>query len=211
MSLDEFEQIFRRLERRLRDGRVVEIVSNIEYHIDSKVDFTEEQNVTPVLQALKEQKIDARVQRDEEHSTWSVVYRDPTNAAREIGVELANQPEYRRMRNMAKLVAKNNQAPFTILRGDSKTETQPNWRDLLEYVKSEGTREVNIQRYKGLGEMNAEQLWETTMNPEKRTLLQITLEDAAEADRTFDMLMGPSVPPRRKFIVTHSRDATLDV
>ncbi|MCC7208849.1 MAG: helix-turn-helix domain-containing protein, partial [Anaerolineae bacterium] len=70
---------------------------------------------------------------------------------------------------------------------------------------------VGVQRYKGLGEMNAEQLWETTMNPEKRTLLQVTLEDAAAADRTFDMLMGPSVPPRRKFINTHARDATLDV
>ncbi len=70
---------------------------------------------------------------------------------------------------------------------------------------------VGVQRYKGLGEMNPEQLWETTMNPERRTLLKVTLEDAAEADRTFDMLMGPSVPPRRKFIQTHARSATLDV
>jgi DNA gyrase subunit B len=70
----------------------------------------------------------------------------------------------------------------------------------------------NLQRYKGLGEMNPEQLWETTMNPEKRTLLQITIEDAAEADRTFDMLMGSSVPPRRRFIQTHAREVrNLDV
>ncbi len=70
---------------------------------------------------------------------------------------------------------------------------------------------VGVQRYKGLGEMNPDQLWETTMNPEHRTLLKVTSEDAAEADRTFDMLMGPSVPPRRKFIQTHARNATLDV
>jgi DNA gyrase subunit B len=70
---------------------------------------------------------------------------------------------------------------------------------------------VGVQRYKGLGEMNPEQLWETTMNPANRTLLKVTSEDAAEADRTFDMLMGPSVPPRRKFIQTHARNATLDV
>ena len=70
---------------------------------------------------------------------------------------------------------------------------------------------VGVQRYKGLGEMNPEQLWETTMNPANRTLLKVASEDAAEADRTFDMLMGPSVPPRRKFIQTHARNATLDV
>jgi DNA gyrase subunit B len=69
-----------------------------------------------------------------------------------------------------------------------------------------------LQRYKGLGEMNPEQLWETTMNPEHRTLLNVAIEDAAEADRTFDMLMGEAVAPRNKFITTHARDVrNLDV
>jgi DNA gyrase subunit B len=66
--------------------------------------------------------------------------------------------------------------------------------------------------YKGLGEMNPEQLWETTLNPEHRTLLRVSIEDAAEADRTFDMLMGASVPPRRRFIQTHAKEVrNLDV
>ncbi len=90
------------------------------------------------------------------------------------------------------------------------------------YVYSEAEKEamlarlksdkVTIQRYKGLGEMNPEQLWETTMNPEARTILQVNIEDAAAADRTFDMLMGSAVPPRKRFIQTHAKDVrNLDV
>jgi DNA gyrase subunit B len=73
-------------------------------------------------------------------------------------------------------------------------------------------RKCTIQRYKGLGEMNPEQLWETTMNPENRTLLQVAIEDAADADKIFDMLMGASVPPRKRFIQTHAKEVrNLDV
>lgn len=81
-------------------------------------------------------------------------------------------------------------------------------------IKDMGVSEgrVTLSRYKGLGEMNPTQLWDTTMNPEQRTLLQVSIEDAAEADRTFDMLMGSAVPPRRRFIQTHAREVrNLDI
>jgi DNA gyrase subunit B len=98
------------------------------------------------------------------------------------------------------------------------------YRKQIRYAYTEGEKDslmksmgvspdrVNLSRYKGLGEMNADQLWDTTMDPERRTLYLVTIEDAAEADRTFDMLMGAAVPPRRRFIITHAHEVrNLDI
>jgi DNA gyrase subunit B len=83
---------------------------------------------------------------------------------------------------------------------------------LINELKGGGSESsVNVQRYKGLGEMNAEQLWETTMNPEMRTLRQVTIENAAECDQIFSMLMGDDVPPRREFIEKNAKYAKIDV
>ncbi|MGD8500853.1 MAG: DNA topoisomerase (ATP-hydrolyzing) subunit B [Phycisphaerales bacterium] len=81
--------------------------------------------------------------------------------------------------------------------------------DLMQELK--GARKVEVQRYKGLGEMTPEQLWETTMNPDTRTLLSVSVEDAVEADNIFHMLMGSEVPPRKKFIQAHAKSANLDI
>ncbi len=99
--------------------------------------------------------------------------------------------------------------------GKAKRSEQYVYNDMaLTQIRQEmGSDNIKLeQRYKGLGEMNPEQLWDTTMNPEFRTLLQVQVEDAAEANRTFDMLMGSSVPPRRRFIQTHAHEVrNLDV
>ena len=156
-------------------------------------------------------KIEAELKREEEHSSWMAVYKDPTNAERPINLELTSQPEYRRLRSIARSTAKFNQPPFTVVKDNSR-ESQANWRDLLAYVKNEGSREVSIQRYKGLGEMNAEQLWETTMDVEKRTLLKVSLEDLVQTDLIFTTLMGEDVESRRKFIEENALDVrNLDV
>jgi DNA gyrase subunit B len=95
---------------------------------------------------------------------------------------------------------------------DAQRETIAGWRELLAYVKNEGTREVTVQRYKGLGEMNPEQLWSTTMDIETRTLLKVSLEDLVQSDVIFTTLMGEDVESRRKFIEDNALDVrNLDV
>jgi DNA gyrase subunit B len=211
MSLDELSQISRRLERRVRDPRVVDVLTEIALPIDTKADLQNEQSVKAVAERLRQVKLEVTVEREEEHSAWMIGYRDPTNAVRLINTEFLALPEFRKTRAQVKQVSRFNTPPFTVIK-DGHRQVLPNWRELLATVKNEGTREVNVQRYKGLGEMNAEQLWATTMNAESRTLLQVDLNDFAESEPIFSTLMGEDVESRRKFIEENALDVrNLDV
>jgi len=96
--------------------------------------------------------------------------------------------------------------------GTEKTVEVEDWKTMLNQVRDESSRGSHMQRYKGLGEMNPEQLWDTTMNPENRTLLQVTIDDAEMADDIFTTLMGDKVEPRREFIQSHALEVTdLDI
>jgi DNA gyrase subunit B len=211
LNLDEYEQMFHKVERRLRDARAVEILGNIEFRIDTKQDFQAEANLEPVFAAFQKKGLNPEMRKDEEHSAHSIVYKDSAGAERFIGIALTNQPEYRRYRRLAREIAKFNEPPFVVVKNEHR-DMQPNWNDLLDFVKNEGKKDASVQRYKGLGEMNAEQLAETTMNPEKRTLLQVRLEDTVESEEIFSTLMGEDVESRRKFIEENALDVkNLDV
>ncbi len=211
MSLDELAQITRKLERRVRDPRVVDVLVDVTLPIDTKADLQNEESVKAVAERLRQAKLEVTVESEEEHSSWMIGYRDPTNAVRFIDTEFLSLPEFRKTRALVKQVARLNTPPFTIVK-DSSRDTLETWRELLNTVKSEGTREVNIQRYKGLGEMNAEQLWSTTMNAETRTMLQVDLKDFAQTEPIFSTLMGEDVESRRKFIEENALDVrNLDV
>jgi DNA gyrase subunit B len=211
LGLDEYEQMVYKVQRKLRDPRVVEALASVDLRLDHRADFLEEANLRPVFEALEKLGLNPEMRRDEEHSSYAVVYRDGTHAERSVGMALAAAPEYRRFRALARATARYNDPPFMAVKNERR-ESQGNWLDLLNYVKAEGKRDASVQRYKGLGEMNAEQLAETTMNPEKRTLLVVRLEDMVLSEEIFTTLMGEDVESRRKFIEENALDVkNLDV
>ena len=211
MNLDEFQQISHKLERRVRESRVVDVLADSELAIDAKADFSNRANLEKLAELLKKAGVESAIETDEEHSAFSLTFHDSTKGVRKIGIELSHQPEYRKFRVLAKQIAKSNQPPFTVVKNEHR-DALNNWRDLLEHIKAEGKRDASVQRYKGLGEMNAEQLADTTMDPEKRTLLSVRLEDVVATDIIFTTLMGEDVENRRRFIEENALDVkNLDV
>ncbi len=148
---------------------------------------------------------------DEEHGLWEI--ETSTNSGVNLSVDwnFASFVEFQKAVELYMTLEDKLAPPF--ITGENGTKEEISTREaLLEKVLAAAKKDLTIQRYKGLGEMNPEQLWETTMNPDKRTLLQVRIDDAVETDEIFTVLMGDAVEPRRKFIEDNALDVrNLDV
>jgi DNA gyrase subunit B len=148
---------------------------------------------------------------DEEHGLWEIETSTNSGVNLSIDWNFASFVEFQKAVELYSELEDKLAAPFTT--GANGTQEEIATRDaLLEKVLAAAKKDLSIQRYKGLGEMNPEQLWETTMNPDKRTLLQVRIDDAVETDEMFTVLMGDAVEPRRRFIEDNALDVrNLDV
>ena len=198
-DVDEYSIMFQQLERRLRNPKVIHILADIKLTLDSKQDYQDKAVMSDLADRLRKLDLSVKLLPDEMHSAWMVAFKESTEGERLINIELAAQPEYRRLRALSHRIAPFNQPPFRVL-GKKSEVTVDDSISLLRHVKSAGMKDATIQRYKGLGEMNADQLWDTTMNAETRRLLQVRIDDAVESEEIFSTLMGENVEARRKFI-----------
>jgi DNA gyrase subunit B len=117
-----------------------------------------------------------------------------------IDFELLDTAEFQELRRLAAELDARATAPYTVHYKTGEDKILPTYEAVAKEIEEFGRKGLAIQRYKGLGEMNAEQLWETTMDPERRTLLQVRVDDSVDADKIFTVLMGDIVEPRREFI-----------
>ncbi|MFO8056415.1 MAG: DNA topoisomerase (ATP-hydrolyzing) subunit B [bacterium] len=141
-------------------------------------------------------------QLDEETNTYKTSFMAADNGTPlevEVGLSLARSAEFEELQRIKNLYDEAGSPPYVLVSKSERMEAN-NLYQLVETALEQGKKGLEIQRYKGLGEMNPSQLWETTMNPESRTLRQVRIEDAIASDRLFDVLMGDHVEPRRDFI-----------
>ncbi|HXF05664.1 MAG TPA: DNA gyrase subunit B [Blastocatellia bacterium] len=218
-KLVEFNGYREKLDRRLHDRRLVEIV------LDALVGkrgvltpgmslhrlFESENSLYRIAKVLDEAGYETELVQDEEHGLYGLAITTLGGGRVYLDWELATRMEFQKAVGLYRELAEVIAPPVKII--ENGTPLTVSSRDeLLERVLTIAKKDVTIQRYKGLGEMNPEQLWETTMDPERRTIVQVRIEDAVETDEIFTILMGDAVEPRRKFIEEHALDVrNLDI
>ena len=181
-------------------------VSDIEFLRDKK-------KMEGVQNLLAKKGIVAALNKNEEYGLFELLVDFQINGMKiscKVNIDLVRAPEYRNLYKIHQELLGLN-PPYTVLSNGDAVKID-NDAKLLDYLFNKGKKGIVIQRYKGLGEMAPQQLWETTMDPEERYLLQVTIQDAVEADKIFTILMGDEVEPRRKFIEENALEAqNLDV
>jgi len=211
-ALIDYDQYMRSLERMGLDRPTVELL--LQRGLADRQAFEHPElldSLVPEIEQLGHQVLSAS--RDEEHGLYELIVRSSTHGQREFRVnfELVQTVEYRQLRRLMPDVSKLNH-PALVVRTDKDERHVASKEELMAHLLESGKKGLTIQRYKGLGEMNPDQLWETTMDPQRRRVLEVRIEDAAEADMLFSVLMGDAVEPRRQFIEQYALEVqNLDV
>jgi DNA gyrase subunit B len=154
------------------------------------------------LTAPEQAPLSCSLENDTEHNCFKLIVSMRANGSgfqTVIDRELLTSPEYKEIKKLFSDLINLGMPPYSVENGDEKAQLR-SLTDVYNHIMAGGKKGQDIQRYKGLGEMNPGQLWDTTMNPESRILLQVRIEDAVEADQVFSTLMGDEVEPRRRFI-----------
>ncbi|MGA9755350.1 MAG: DNA topoisomerase (ATP-hydrolyzing) subunit B [Desulfobaccales bacterium] len=195
-----FQEYLNRFEKRGMARKVVRLL--LDHGVVSKESLRQEEGLQPVLQAMNATKnITARLEFDEEHTCWALLVTTQGRESVEIRLdwELLGSSDFQSLVRLDQDMADFKTPPHRM-EGKDRTWAFNGLDELVAFILEEGQKGITIQRFKGLGEMNPEQLWETTMDPETRTLLKVNIADTAEADGIFTVLMGDKVEPRREFI-----------
>ena len=157
----------------------------------------------------------AEYKQDVEHGAWELFYQAGQHGVRRhthINADLVRSPEFVELKRISAELKGKLVEPIRVAHDGAEPVEIKNWDEIAELVEELGRKGLQIQRYKGLGEMNAEQLWETTLDPENRAMLKVEVNQADVADEIFTRLMGDVVEPRRDFIQENALNvANLDV
>jgi DNA gyrase subunit B len=206
-QIRERNAVYSKLNRRLADSdllnRLLQFVAGEGALLDNgfslKQLFEDGEVLSELGRVLEEIGYQYELLRDEEHGLHSLVIIKGVSTKHMINWEGLSSVEWQRLFQLYSEMAPFDKPPFLVGENGSIVSVASR-EELLDYILSLGKRNLTVQRYKGLGEMNPEQLWETTMNPESRTLLRVSIDDAVQTDAIFTILMGDAVEPRRKFI-----------